>query len=192
MSVMTRPAVPAPETGARDAGSGAGTGTDAGGGTGASTGAWVQLVVCRLADERYGLRVDRVHEIIRQPTITALPQAGGAVRGVINLRGRIVPVVDLRERFGLPRVDTTKLSRVVVVDAADVRVGIIVDAVTEVIHVDGDAIEPRPVIATGPGADHVTGIGRTDDGLIILLDLDRLLAPDAAAAASAGATASTS
>lgn len=154
-------------------------------GTPAVGGESLQLVVCVLGQERYGIEVGLVKEIIRHPPITALPQSGRAVRGVINLRGRIIPIVDLRERFHLPEAQVTKLSRIVVADAAGLRVGFIVDAVNEVVRVDRAAIDPTPELAAGSGAEHVTGICRTDGGLIILLDLDRLVSTDVADAASA-------
>jgi purine-binding chemotaxis protein CheW len=145
-----------------------------------ATGETLQLVVCVLGNERYGIEVGRVKEIIRYPTITTLPDTGRAVRGVINLRGRIIPIVDLRERFGLPEAEPTKLSRIVVTDAAGLRVGFIVDAVNEVARIERAAIDPTPELVAGSGAQHVTGICRTDDALIIMLDLDRLVSSDIA------------
>jgi purine-binding chemotaxis protein CheW len=140
----------------------------------------VQLVVCSLGDERYGLEVGLVREIIRHPTITALPGSGRAVGGVINLRGRIIPVLDLRERFGMPTQAPTSLSRVVVTDAGGLQVGLVVDAVSEVVRILRSAIEPTPALASSAGSEHLSGIAHVGDELIILLDLERLLATDVA------------
>lgn len=136
----------------------------------------IQFVVCVVAGERYGIEVGRVHEIIRLTVITALPGADRTFSGVINLRGRVIPVMDLRKRFGLPDADPTRLSRIVVADAGGAHIGLVVDAVNEVIHVAASAIEPTPALSASAAADHLTGIARTTDGLIVVLDLERLLA----------------
>lgn len=141
-----------------------------------------QMVVCVVAGERYGIDVSRVHEIIRLPAITALPGAHPSMSGVINLRGRIIPIMDLRDRFGLAPAEPTRLSRIVVADAAGVQIGLVVDGVDEVVHLDASTIEPTPTLTAGTGPDHLSGIARVTDGLIILLDLDRLLATDRDAA----------
>lgn len=147
----------------------------------------IQFVVCVVAEERYGMEVGRVHEILRMPAITALPGADRTFSGVINLRGRVIPVMDMRQRFGLPVASPTRLSRIVVADGGSGQVGLVVDAVNEVIRVAPSAIEPTPALATTAATAHLTGIARTTDGLVVLLDMERLLdtgivaAPDAAA-----------
>ena len=134
-----------------------------------------QIVVFALGDERYGLEISTVYEIIRQQPITAVPQAPASVEGVINLRGRIIPVVDLRARFGLPEAPTVAASsRVVVCDANGLRVGLIVDGVSEVLMVPADAVEPTPEIAVGASTEYVRGVAKLDDQMIILLDLAHL------------------
>jgi purine-binding chemotaxis protein CheW len=140
----------------------------------------LQLVVCVIGDERFGIEVGRVREIIRLPVITAMPGADPSLSGVINLRGRVIPVMDLRRRLGLQAAAATRLSRIVVAEAGGVQIGFVVDGVDEVVRVAGTAIESTPALTAGPGAEHLTGIARTDDGLIVLLDLDRLVGPDAA------------
>jgi purine-binding chemotaxis protein CheW len=157
-----------------------------------TTDAAVQFVVCVVADERYGIEVGRVREIIRLPPITALPGADRSFSGVVNLRGRVIPVMDLRQRFGLPAVPATRLSRIVVADVDGAQVGLVVDAVNEVARIAQSAIEPTPTLTAGPAAEHLTGIARVDDGLIIVLDLEHLLATppaDPAVAAEPGAAA---
>jgi purine-binding chemotaxis protein CheW len=133
-----------------------------------------QIVVFALGEERYGLEISTVYEIIRQQPITAVPQAPASVEGVINLRGRIIPVVDLRDRFGLPPSVASNASRVVVCDANGLRVGLIVDGVSEVLMVPDDAVEPTPEIAVGTGTEYVRGVAKLDDQMIILLDLVHL------------------
>ncbi len=148
----------------------------------------LQIVVFELGDERYGLDIATVYEIIRHQPITAVPKAPAFVEGVINLRGRIIPVVDLRERFGMDRSDLTKASRIVVADAGGTRVGLVVDGVSEVLMIAGDAIEPTPDVAANADHDYLRGIAKLGDRLIILLSLDGLFgAADQTALAAAAA-----
>jgi purine-binding chemotaxis protein CheW len=134
----------------------------------------VQIVVFELGDERYGLDISSVYEIIRRQPITAVPKAPAFVEGVINLRGRIIPVVDLRERFGMAAGEETKASRIVVCEAAGTRVGLIVDGVSEVLMVPPGAMEATPDVTAGPDAAYLRAIAKLGDRLIILLDLDGL------------------
>jgi purine-binding chemotaxis protein CheW len=135
-----------------------------------------QLVVCVVGDERYGIEVGRVHEIIRLVAITALPGAGKAFSGVINLRGRVIPVMELRHLFDLPVADATRLSRIVIADAGGAQIGFVVDAVDEVVRVSPSQVEPTPALAASGATQHVRGIARVDDDLIILLDVEGLVA----------------
>jgi purine-binding chemotaxis protein CheW len=117
-----------------------------------------------------------------------VPQAPAFVEGVINLRGRIIPVVDLRERFGLAASELTKAARIVVAEAAGTRVGLVVDGVSEVLMVPSDAVEPTPEVAAGIEAGYLRGIAKLGDRLIILLELDGLFGDaDATALARAAA-----
>ncbi len=144
-----------------------------------------QIVVFTLADERYGLEIASVYEIIRPQPITAVPQSPASVEGVINLRGRIIPVVDLRDRFGLPGSETGAASRIVVCDANGMRVGLMVDGVSEVLMIPADAVEPTPDLAAGTGTDYVRGVAKLDEQMVILLDLDRLFSASETAALAA-------
>jgi purine-binding chemotaxis protein CheW len=146
-----------------------------------------QIVVFELGDERYGLDIATVYEIIRHQPITAVPQAPAFVEGVINLRGRIIPVVDLRDRFGMTEGAITKASRIVVCEAAGTRVGLVVDGVSEVLMIAAEAIEPTPDVAAGIDAAYLRGIAKLGERLIILLDLDGLFADADAAALAATA-----
>lgn len=152
----------------------------------------IQLVVFALADEAYGVEVLKVEEIIRYQEITAIPHAPEFVKGVTNLRGRIVPIVDLRDRFGLAVTDVTKATRIVVVEASSTTVGLIVDSVDEVRNLPVKSIEPPSPIVTTVDSDFLTGVGKlsTADGkqqLIILLDLNRIVADHEVAALPPGA-----
>jgi purine-binding chemotaxis protein CheW len=135
-----------------------------------------QLVVFQLSAEFYGVEIARVHEIIRLQTVTRVPRAPAFVEGVINLRGKVIPVVDLRRRFGLPTADHTRASRIVVVEIGDQVVGVVVDGVSEVLRVNGATVEPPSPVVAGIDSEYIHGIAKLADRLVILLDLDRVLA----------------
>jgi purine-binding chemotaxis protein CheW len=141
-----------------------------------SSGDEAQLVVFQLGAEFYGVEIARVHEIIRLQTVTRVPRAPVFVEGVINLRGKVIPVVDLRRRFGLPMADHTRASRIVVVEIGDQVVGVVVDGVSEVLRVNGATVEPPSPVVAGIDSEYIHGIAKLDDRLVILLDLDRVLA----------------
>jgi purine-binding chemotaxis protein CheW len=146
----------------------------------------LQIVVCELADEHYGLDIARVFEIIRHQPITPVPRAPSFVKGVINLRGRIIPVVDLRERFGMSGVEPTKETRIVVAESSSTRIGLIVDSVSEVLLVSVDVVEPTPQVTAGADAEYLRGIAKLGDRLVLLLELDGLFGiEDGAALAGA-------
>jgi purine-binding chemotaxis protein CheW len=136
----------------------------------------LQFVVCVVADERYGIEVGRVHEIIRWTATTALPGADQSFNGVLNLRGRVIPVMDLRERLGLPRIEPTRHTRIVVADVEEARIGLVVDSVEEVVRVPAKAIEPAPTFPSSDAREHMTGIAKIGDGLLVVLALEHLLA----------------
>ena len=144
----------------------------------AVTGDERQLVVFPLGAELYGVEISRVHEIIRLQSVTKVPRAPSFVEGVINLRGKVIPVVDLRRRFGLPTSDHTRASRIVVVEIGDQVVGIIVDGVSEVLRVNTATVEPPSPVVAGIDSEYLHGIAKLSDRLVILLDLDRILARD--------------
>ena len=134
----------------------------------------LQIVVFELGAERYGVDIATVYEIIRYQPITAVPRAPAFVEGIINLRGRIIPVVDLRARLGLTTSEMTKATRIVVAETAGTRVGLIVDGVSEVLMVSGDAVEPTNELVAGVDAASLRGIAKLGERLIILLALDGL------------------
>jgi len=136
----------------------------------------LQLVSFNLGDEEYGVDILRVQEINRMVHITRVPKAPEFVEGVINLRGKVIPIVDLRKRFGLQAKPHDKNTRIIVVDIDGRTVGLIVDGVSEVLRFSMDTIEPPPPMVTGVDAEYIWGVGKLEDRLLILLDLSKVLA----------------
>lgn len=135
----------------------------------------LQLVAFRLGKETYAVDIQQVQEIIRMQHITQVPGAPSFVEGVINLRGRIVPVIDLRQRLGLPRGERTGETRIVVVEVPPHRVGMVVDAVEEVFRIQEEEIEPPSSLVASIQEKYLRGVGKSGDRLIILLDLEEIL-----------------
>jgi purine-binding chemotaxis protein CheW len=144
-----------------------------------------QVVICRLGDESYGLDIGSVYEIIRFQESTAVPTAPAFVDGVINLRGRIIPVMDLSSRFGMSRSATTKSTRIVVAGTGGTRVGLVVDAVSEVLMLSEEAVEPTPEVASDNESAYIRGIAKLGSELVILLDLSALFPEDSPVAQAA-------
>lgn len=137
-----------------------------------------QLVTFSLGTEEFGVDIMKVQEIIRIPPITRVPKAPSYVEGVINLRGNVIPVVNLRKRFGMPLGEETDLSRVVVLQFSGKVFGVRVDGVSEVLRLGSEAIEPPPPVALGMDAHFIRGIGKIGERLLILLNLDQLMGGD--------------
>ncbi len=135
----------------------------------------LQLVTFRLGNEEFSLDILRVQEIIRHMDLTRVPRTPEFVEGVINLRGRVIPVLDLRKRFGLPADERTNDTRIIVVDVDDRTVGLKVDAVSEVLRLPSDTVEPPPAIVTGTESEYIKGVGKLDGRLLILLDVAKIL-----------------
>jgi len=134
-----------------------------------------QLVIFEVANEICGVNISTVQEIIRMQPITGVPRAPEFVEGVINLRGKVIPVIDLRERFGFEKTEETKSTRIVVVEVENNTVGMIVDAVAEVLRLPTAAIEPPSPVVETVDSEYMRGIGKVDERLIILLDLEKVL-----------------
>lgn len=128
-----------------------------------------------LARESYGVDINRVREIIRMQEVTHVPDAPAFVEGVMNLRGCVIPVVDLRRRFGLTMSDKTDDSRVVVIDIAGDGIGVIVDAVTEVLRIPESSVAPTSSVITTEDSFYIEGIAKLEERLLILLDVERAL-----------------
>jgi purine-binding chemotaxis protein CheW len=134
-----------------------------------------QVVVLDLAGEAYGIEIGRVEEIIRMQPITRIPNGPAFIEGVTNLRGRVIPVMDLRKRFGLPASAETKRSRIVVGELGEHTVGLVVDGVSEVLSLPADAVEPPSTLVTNEESAFLRGVAKVDAHLILLLDPTRLL-----------------
>src|SRR3984893_320605 len=134
-----------------------------------------QLVVFQLGAELYAVEISRVHEIIRLPTVTRVPRSPSFVEGVINLRGKVISVINLPRRFGLPVTENTRASRIVVVDINDQVIGMVVDGVSEVLRVASSTIEPPSPVVAGIDSEYLQGIAKLPERLVMLLDLDRVL-----------------
>ena len=134
----------------------------------------LQLVIFRLSMEEYGLPITKVQEINRLVPITKLPQTPAFMEGIINLRGRIIPVIDLRKRFQLPIMEHNDDTRIIIVEVNGQTVGITVDAVNEVVCLDATSIEPPPPSFV-LDSQYIHGIGKLDERLIILLDINKIL-----------------
>lgn len=145
-----------------------------------------KFLTFRLGQEEYGVEILRVREIIGLIDITPLPRTPDYVKGVINLRGKIIPVIELRTKFGLPPVEYTEATCVIVVDVEDadggeqLQMGVIVDTVSEVLDIRQDLIEPAPRFGSAASAESIMGMGKVEMGettkVVILLDIDRVLA----------------
>jgi purine-binding chemotaxis protein CheW len=139
----------------------------------------LHLVTFALDREEFGIPIEQVREVIRVGEITRVPQARLHVRGVTNLRGRVLAVVEIRTRMGLPAAEITPRSRVVVVGVHDRILGILVDGVSQVVKVPAETVAPAPEEVLSPGTDYITGVARWNSRLIMLLDLEKvLLLPD--------------
>ncbi len=139
-----------------------------------------QLVTFELFGETFALPILDVREIIRPTPITPVPQAPGFVEGVINLRGQIIPVVDLRKRFGLASEPATEDTRIIVVElSSSMVIGLIVDGVREVERIPGDTITPPPALVAGSvGAEYIKGISNHEDKMIVHIDMRKVFNPD--------------
>ena len=133
-----------------------------------------QVVVFDLNEEAHGVDISQVREIIRMEEITRVPRAPEFVEGVINLRGKVNPVVDLRARSSMPSTERTDEHGIVVVDVDGQDIGMVVDAVTEVSRTPTDSIEPPSSVITTDDSEYLTGIVKTDDKLIILLGIAKV------------------
>lgn len=135
----------------------------------------LQLVSFMIGNEEFGVDILKVQEINRLQQVTKVPNAPDYVDGVINLRGRVIPVIDLRTRIGIARKEHDKNTRVVVVDLEGKTVGFVVDAVSEVLRIPKSITEPPPPLVSGINSDYITAVGKLEDRLLILLDLEKIL-----------------
>jgi len=134
-----------------------------------------------LANEEYGLEILKVREIIGLMDITAIPQTPAYVKGVINLRGKVIPVIDLRLKFGLPPMEYGERTCIIVVEvrtsSASIQMGVVVDTVSEVLNINGADIEPAPSFGTRVDTKYILGIAKARGAIKILLDIDQVVGP---------------
>jgi purine-binding chemotaxis protein CheW len=147
-----------------------------------------QLVTFRLGDEEYGVDILKVHEIDRMMDITEVPNAPSSIEGVINLRGKVIPVINLRRKFNLPEKEADSRTKIVVVDIGT-SAGMIVDSVSEVLRISSDIVEPPPPMTASVSSEYIKGVGKLKDRLLILLDIEKLLGADEKANAAAAVAA---
>ncbi|NMB35651.1 MAG: chemotaxis protein CheW [Firmicutes bacterium] len=135
----------------------------------------VQLVTFRLEQEEFALDINQVREVLRMAPVTLLPQSAHFIEGVINLRGEIIPVIDLRKRFELPPKERDEQTRIIIVEIEEQKVGLIVDLVTEVLRLPSEAIKPPPERVVNVQNDLIRGIGKIEKRLLIILNLTKIL-----------------
>lgn len=135
----------------------------------------IQLVTFRLGREEYGVEIMKVQEIIRWQEITRMPQMPNFIEGVINLRGKVIPILDLRKRFELGETSTGSATRIVVVSLDDHTLGVIADSVSKVLKFSSKLIEAPPPVIAGIGKEYLRGICKVNGRLIVLLDINRII-----------------
>ena len=135
----------------------------------------LHIVGFRVGRETFGVPIAMVHEIVRVPEITSVPDAPDYVEGVINLRGKIIPVIDLRKRFGEKEITSTKKNRILVAEVDEKRVGLIVDAASEVLKIPPSEIDAPPNVFEEGELNYVTGVGKLQGRLIMMVELSKIL-----------------
>jgi purine-binding chemotaxis protein CheW len=134
-----------------------------------------QIVSFTVGKEEYGVHIEAVQEIVRMPEITHLPQTQSFIKGVINLRGNIIPVIDMRERFRMEKKDYNEMTRVIVVKIGEKLVGMIVDTVSQVLEMGANDVEDAPDIISGLSKEYIEGIGKINEQMIIVLKIEKVL-----------------
>lgn len=135
----------------------------------------LQLVTFKLGEEEFGVDILKVQEINRSMEITKVPRAPAFVEGVINLRGRVIPIIDLRRRFGKDCKSHDQNTRIIVFEIRSMIVGFVVDSVSEVLRIKTDTVEQAPPVVAGVESEYIKGIGKLDNRLLILLDLNKII-----------------
>ncbi|MCR9074690.1 MAG: chemotaxis protein CheW [bacterium] len=138
----------------------------------------LQLVSFSVANELFAVDILRVQEINRMMALTKVPQSPPSVEGVINLRGRIIPVLDLRVQFGFQKQEATEQTRIIVVEISGNTIGFIVDSVREVMRISSSIVDPAPQVGSSIDSSYVSGVAKLEDQLLIMLELENLLSPE--------------
>jgi purine-binding chemotaxis protein CheW len=135
----------------------------------------LQFVTFKLAGQKYAMDILKVQEINNLKEITPVPNAPAYVEGAINLRGKVIPVLNLRKKFHMEQKDLSESNKIIIVDIRGTVTGIIVDAVSDVLRVPEDVVEPPPPVSSSVRSEFIRGVAKLPDGLIVVLDMDRLL-----------------
>jgi len=138
----------------------------------------VKVIVFQLKDEEYGVEVNQVKSIEKLEHITRVPRTPKFVKGVINLRGVVTPIIDLRTRFGLEEGEYTESTRIIIVAVGELEVGLIVDAANDVIDIPVNAVEPPPEVVGGVEAAYLRGVAKLENRLLVMLNLDKVLSTE--------------
>ncbi len=138
----------------------------------------MQVVCFNIGREEYGVEILKVQEILKLPKITRLPKSAHYIMGVIDLRGKVIPIVDLSKRFGIKEAEDSESRRAIVVDIRGKRVGLAIDAVSHVIKLESKEIEPPPPIVKGISGRYIIGIGKLKDSFVIILDIDQIFSSE--------------
>ena len=138
----------------------------------------LKVIIFRLKDEEYGVDVKQIKSIERMEHITRVPNTPPFVKGVINLRGVVIPIIDLRKRFGIELKEYNESTRIIIVNVDGMEVGLIVDAANDVIDIPVSGIEPPPKVVGGIETKYLRGVAKLSNRLLILLNLDKVLNPD--------------
>ena len=138
----------------------------------------INLVTFRLGNNEYAIDIMQAKEIIKMEKITLIPNAPNYVEGVINLRGNIIPIVDLKKRFNLEENEGEKNTGIIIVKIDDVDMGIIIDAVSKVVSIANSNIQPPPPMLSGIGQKYIKGVAKLEDKLLVVLDLEKLIVGD--------------
>ncbi|WP_295154662.1 chemotaxis protein CheW [uncultured Brachyspira sp.] len=136
------------------------------------------LVTFRLGSGEYAIDIMQAKEIIKMEKITLIPNAPDFVEGVINLRGNIIPIIDLKKRFNLEETEGDKNTGIIIVKIEDVDMGIIIDAISKVVSISNSDIQPPPPMLSGIGQKYIKGVGKLEDKLLVVLDLEKLFSTD--------------
>lgn len=138
----------------------------------------IQLVVFILNNEEFACNINDVREVLKMVKVTPLPQSLKFIEGVINLRGEVIPVIDLRKRFNLPEVDYSERSRIIIVEVGSNQVGLIVDEVSEVLRLSSSQVQASPSGVTGEDSELIVGVGKIEQRLLIILNLEYILSSE--------------
>ena len=143
-----------------------------------------QIVSLMLSGEKYGINIMDIEEILRMMDITRVPKAPSFVEGIINLRGQVIPIVDLRKKLGIAVPEESGQTRIINVNIKGKKIGFVVDCVDEVLRLDPEVIDKAPGASTGVNSGYIDGVARTRQGMIIILDVHRIFNPNEASALS--------